>query len=88
MKYYRVITNSQRRTLAELLIPIDPEKLSDPELIGSLEVTHEGHDTPGTSRRKKTEEVQQLSNVPEETTSESPRGGGDDEEVKEENNGK
>jgi hypothetical protein len=50
-------------------------------------ITHEGNDTPGTSRRKKREEVQQLSIASEETTSDSPRGGGDDEVDKEENNG-
>jgi hypothetical protein len=37
---------------SELLIPIDPTELSDPKLIGSLVITHEGHDTPRTSRRK------------------------------------
>jgi hypothetical protein len=57
---------------AELLIPADPAELSDPELIDSPEATREEHDTPGTSRRKKTEEVQQLSSASEETASESP----------------
>jgi hypothetical protein len=42
---------------AELLIPIDPTKLSDPKLIRILVITHEGNDTPGTNRRKKIEEV-------------------------------
>jgi hypothetical protein len=42
-------------------------------------ITHEGHDTPGTSRRKKTEEVQQLNSTSKETASDSPRGGGDEE---------
>jgi hypothetical protein len=41
---------------AELLIPVDPTKIFDPELIRSPMITREGHDTPGTSRRKKTEE--------------------------------
>jgi hypothetical protein len=53
---------SQRRTSkeitkdwsADLLIPADPIEMSDPELIGSSEATHKEHDTPGTSRRKKT----------------------------------
>jgi hypothetical protein len=62
--------------------------LSDPELIGSPEATREEHDTPGTNRRKKIEEVQNLSSASEETTSESPGGGGNDEVDKEENNGK
>jgi hypothetical protein len=44
---------------ANLLIPVDPTELSDPELIRILLVTREGHDTPGTSRRNKIEEVQQ-----------------------------
>jgi hypothetical protein len=57
---------------AELLIPTDPTKMSDPELIGNSEATHEENDTPGTSRRKKTKEVQNLSNTSEETASESP----------------
>jgi hypothetical protein len=73
--------------IADLLIPIDPTKLSDPELIGSPVVTREEYDTPGTSRRKKKEEIQELSNASEETASESPGGGGDDEVDKEENNG-
>jgi hypothetical protein len=50
-------------------------------------VTREGYDTPGTSRRKKTEEVQKLNRASEETSSESPSRGGDDEVDKEENNG-
>jgi hypothetical protein len=73
---------------AELLIPADPAEMSDPELIGSSEATHEEHDTPGTNRRKKTEEVQNLSSASEETASESPGRGGDDEVDKEETNGK
>jgi hypothetical protein len=44
----------------------------DPELIGSLEATHEDHDTPGPRRRKNTVEVQKLSNASDKTTSESP----------------
>jgi hypothetical protein len=46
--------------------------MSDPELIGSSESTHEEHDTPGTNRRKKIEEVQNLSSALEKTASESP----------------
>jgi hypothetical protein len=71
---------------AELLIPTDPTEMSDPELIGSPETTHEAKDTPGTSRRKNTKEVQDLSSTSEETTSVSPGRGGDDEV--EEKNGK
>jgi hypothetical protein len=72
----------------ELLIPVDPAELSDPDLIKSLVITHEGNDTPGTSRKKNTEEVQQLSNASEENDSESHGGEGDDEVDKEEKNGK
>jgi hypothetical protein len=56
----------------EILIPTDPTELSDPKQIGSSKATREAHDTPRTSRRKKTEGVQQLSSASEETTSESP----------------
>jgi hypothetical protein len=62
--------------------------LSDPELIGSPKATRKEHDTPRTNKRKKIEEVQNLSSASEETTSESPRGGGNEEVDKEENNGK
>jgi hypothetical protein len=62
--------------------------MSDPEQIGSSEATREVHNTPGTNRRKKTEDIQQLSSTSEETASDSPRGGGDDEVDKEETNGK
>ena len=50
-------------------------------------ITHEGHDTPRTRRRKKTKEFQQLISASEETSLESPRGEGDEEVDKEENNG-
>jgi hypothetical protein len=52
--------------------------MSDPEL-DSSEAAHKEHDTPGTNRRKKTEEVQDLSSASEETASVSPGRGGDDE---------
>jgi hypothetical protein len=52
--------------------------MSDPEL-DSSEATPKEHDTPGTSRRKKTEEVQDLRSASEKTTSVSPSRGGDDE---------
>jgi hypothetical protein len=39
--------------------------MSDLELLGILEATHEEHDTPGTNRRKKIEEVQNLSSASE-----------------------
>jgi hypothetical protein len=52
--------------------------MSDHEL-DSPEAAHKEHDTPGTSRRKKTEEVQDLSSASEKTASVSPGRGGDDE---------
>jgi hypothetical protein len=67
---------------------VNPAKMSDPKLIGSSEATHEEHDTPGPSKRKKTEEVQNLSSASDKTTSESPRRGDNDEVDKEETNGK
>jgi hypothetical protein len=60
---------------ADLLIPADLAEMSDPEL-DSLETTHKEHDTLGTSRRHKTEEVQDLSNASGKTTSTSPERGG------------
>jgi hypothetical protein len=47
---------------AELLIPTDPVEMYDPEL-DSSEVAHKEHDTPGTSRRNKIEEFQDLSSA-------------------------
>jgi hypothetical protein len=61
----------------DLLIPVDPAEMSDPEL-DILETTHKEQDTPGTSRRKKTEEVQDLSSASGKTASISPERGGDD----------
>jgi hypothetical protein len=52
--------------------------MSDPKL-DSSEATHKEHDTPRTSRRKKTTEVQDLSSASEKTSSVSPGRGGDDE---------
>jgi hypothetical protein len=43
------------------------------------EATHKEHNTPGTSKRKKTEEVQDLSSASGKTASVSPDRGGDDE---------
>jgi hypothetical protein len=63
----------------ELLISADPTEMLDPELIGSPETTHEANDTPGPSRRKKTEEVQKLSSASKEAASVSSGQGGDDE---------
>jgi hypothetical protein len=89
--YYKLIEEELEEITkewpVELLIPVDPVELSDPELIRTLVVTREGYDTPGTNRRKKTSEVQKLKNASKETASESPSEGGDDEVDKEENNG-
>jgi hypothetical protein len=47
--------------------------------LDSSEAIHKKHETPRTNRRKKTKEVQHLSNASEETASVSPGRGGDDE---------
>jgi hypothetical protein len=52
--------------------------MSDPEL-DSPEIAHKEHDTPGTSSRKKTEEVQDLSSASGKIVSVSPDRGGDNE---------
>jgi hypothetical protein len=72
----------------EFLIPVDQAELSNPNLIGSLVVTHEEYDAPNSSRKKKKEDVQEIHNTLEETASDSPRGGGDDEVDKKRNKGK
>jgi hypothetical protein len=81
--YYKLIEEDLEEITkdwsAELLIPADPIEMSDPELIGSPETTHEAKDLPGPNRRKKTEEVQNLSNASKGTASVSPGRGGDDE---------
>jgi hypothetical protein len=51
----------------------------EPELIGSPKTTHEAKDILGPSRRKNTEEAQNLRSTSEGTASVSPRRGGDDE---------
>jgi hypothetical protein len=61
----------------DLLIPTDPTEISD---IDSPKITQ---DTPGPSRTKKTEEVQELDSASMKTTSMSPdQGGGDKVEAK------
>jgi hypothetical protein len=66
-----------------LLIPIYPAEMSNPD---SPETMHKEHDTPRPNRRKKTEEVQDLSSASINTSSISLDRGGDDEV--EEKNGK
>jgi hypothetical protein len=66
--------------LENLLIPTDPVEMSNPD---SPKTMHKEHDTPGPSRRKKTEEVQNLSSASEKIASISPSRGGDDEEEEE-----
>jgi hypothetical protein len=62
--------------------------MSDPKLISNSKATHEEHDTHGLRKRKKIEEVQNLSSASAETASES-LGRGDNGEVdKEQTNGK
>jgi hypothetical protein len=81
--YYKLIEEDLEEITkdwsTELLIPTDPSKMSDPELIDSPETTHEAKDLPGTNRRKKTEEFQNLSSASEGTALISPGQGGDDE---------
>jgi hypothetical protein len=62
--------------LEYLLIPIDLVEMSYPD---NPTTTYKEHDTPGTSRMKKTKEVQDLSSASGKTTSISPDRGGDDE---------
>jgi hypothetical protein len=57
---------------AKILIPADPKKMSDPELISIPETTHESKDRPGPSKRRKTEHVKKLSSASEGTSSVSP----------------
>jgi hypothetical protein len=45
---------------ADLLISVDPAEMSNSEL-DSSEAAHKEHDTPGTIKRKKTREIQDLS---------------------------
>ena len=59
---------------AYLLISAEPVEMSDPEL-DSPEATHKEHNTPGTSRRKKTKKVQDLSSASGRTASVSPEWG-------------
>jgi hypothetical protein len=61
----------------DLLIPADPTEISD---INNPETTQ---DTPGPSRTKKTEEVQELDSASVKTASISPEKGGDGEELDE-----
>jgi hypothetical protein len=62
----------------EFLIPVAKAELSNPNLIGSPVVTHEEYNAPRNSKRKKNEDVQELSSTSEETSSYSPGGGGGD----------
>jgi hypothetical protein len=66
---------------ADLLIPTHLAEMSDPEL-DSLEATHKEQNTPSTNRRKKIEEVQDLSSASHKIDLVSPDRG-DDYEVKE-----
>jgi hypothetical protein len=59
----------------DLLIPADPVEISD---IDSPETVQ---DTPGPSRTKKTEEVQEIDSASVKTASISPEQGGDGEEL-------
>jgi hypothetical protein len=65
--YYKLIEEEleeiTKEWSAELLIPVDPTKMSDTKLIDISEATHKEHDTPRPSKRKKTETVQNLSSA-------------------------
>jgi hypothetical protein len=71
----------------DLLIPVEQEEFSNPDLIESPVVTCEEYDAPNNSRRTKKEEVQEMNSVSKETASNSPGGGGDDEVDKKEDKG-
>ena len=58
--------------------------MSDPNFIGSPIVSSEEYNAPNSSRRKKNEDVQELSNTSEETSLDSLSRGGGDEVEKEE----
>jgi hypothetical protein len=60
---------------ADLLIPADPAEISD---IDSPEIAQ---DTPGLNKKKKTDEIQDLSSASVKTASMSPKKGGDGEET-------
>jgi hypothetical protein len=62
----------------DFLIPADLAEISDHEL-DIPEAAHKEHDTPGASKRKKTEEVQDLRSASENTALVSLGRGGDDE---------
>jgi hypothetical protein len=64
--------------LVHFLIPADPAEMLYPKL-DSPKASHIDHDTPKTSRRKKTKEFQYLSSALENNASTSPHRGGDDE---------
>jgi hypothetical protein len=72
--YYKLIEEDLEEIMTkdwspELLIPVDPAKMSYPELIDSPKTTHEEKDRPKPNRRKKTEEDQNLSSSSEGTAS-------------------
>jgi hypothetical protein len=59
--YYNLTTGDLEEIikdwLEEILIPADPTKLSDPDLIGNLVVTCEEYDAPSSSKKKKKKDV-------------------------------
>jgi hypothetical protein len=72
-KYLEEIT---KEWSTDLLIPTNPTDIS---YLDSPEDTHKEQNTLGTSKQKKTEEVQNLSSTSGKTASVSPNRGGDDE---------
>ena len=67
----------------ELLVLVNHAELSDPNLIGSLVVTHKEYDAPNSSRNKNKEDVQEINNASEDIALNSPSRGGYDEVDKE-----
>jgi hypothetical protein len=61
--------------VTDLLIPADPAEISD------IDSPEAAQDTPGPSKTKKTDEVQDLSSASVKTASISPEQGGDGEEI-------
>jgi hypothetical protein len=92
LQYYYKLTKEDMEEITkewpvELVIPIEQEELSNPNLIVSPMVNHEEYDAPNSRRRKKKEKAQELKSTSEERASGSPGGGGDEKVDKEENKG-
>jgi hypothetical protein len=62
--YYKLIEEDMEEITkewpTEFLLPVEQTELSDPDLIRSPVVTQEEYDGPGSSKKKKKEEVQEM----------------------------